>query len=230
MPGIDSILGFATFDNVLSALLGEIQDEFRHERHEWERLAGGALLGKASLPVYTLERALGVEIPTQYSGSVGGLIMEQLRRVPEQGERIGFEGFDITVLAMRGPRMITGLEPATPGVTGGESQSPRTILDAGQLAGMGEQGFDTWRQIGLGHQAKASATSRASLGRTRSSRPPESTGASTAKRARASVVARPPGADRPCLAAQRPAPARYRRPGQRPPADRGRPCGRGRSR
>lgn len=106
VPGIDGILGFATFDNVLSALLGEIQDEFRHERHEWERLAGGALLGKASLPVYTLERALGMEIPAQHSGSVGGLILEQLRRVPEQGERIDFEGFDITVLAMRGPRIV----------------------------------------------------------------------------------------------------------------------------
>jgi CBS domain containing-hemolysin-like protein len=106
VPGTDGIVGFVTFDNVLAALLGEIQDEFRHEQHEWERLPGGALLGKASLPVYTLERALGMEIPAQYSGSVGGLILEELKRVPEQGERVDFEGFNITVLAMRGPRIV----------------------------------------------------------------------------------------------------------------------------
>jgi CBS domain containing-hemolysin-like protein len=106
VPGVGRILGFVTFDNLLCALLGEIQDEFRHEAHEWERLAGGALLGKPSLPVYTLERSLGMEIPTQYSGSVGGLILEHLGRVPQQGERIGFEGFDITVLSMRGPRIV----------------------------------------------------------------------------------------------------------------------------
>ena len=39
------------------------------------------------------------------ANSVGGLVLEQLGRLPLAGERVAFEAFDIEVLEMNGPRI-----------------------------------------------------------------------------------------------------------------------------
>ena len=98
-------LGFITLDNMLSALVGEIRDEFRQSRNDWMTLDDGSLIGKGSLPIFTLERALGVDIDNDQVDSVGGLIMWKLGDVPQEGDRIEFEQFDIVVKKMSGPRI-----------------------------------------------------------------------------------------------------------------------------
>ncbi|MCL2830267.1 MAG: hemolysin family protein [Betaproteobacteria bacterium] len=99
-------LGFVTLDNLLSALVGEIRDEFRQSQNEWKKLDDGSLLGKGSLPIFTLERALGLDIEEGEADSVGGLIQEKLGDLPQQGQRIEFEGFAIVVKKMRGPKIV----------------------------------------------------------------------------------------------------------------------------
>ena len=102
-------IGFVTLDNLLGVLVGEIRDEFRPARGDWQRAQDGTLLGKGSLPIYTLERALGVEVSPQEAeeaDTVGGLILEKLERLPTEGERVGFEQFDLVVKKMRGPRIL----------------------------------------------------------------------------------------------------------------------------
>ncbi len=99
-------LGFVTLDNLLSALVGEIRDEFRQSQNEWKKLDDGSLLGKGSLPIFTLERALGLDIEEGEADSVGGLIQEKLSDLPQQGQRIEFDGFAIVVKKMRGPRIV----------------------------------------------------------------------------------------------------------------------------
>lgn len=99
-------LGFVTLDNLLGALVGEIRDEFRQTHDDWSRLDDGSLLGKGSLPIFTLERALGIDIEHEEVDSVGGLIMWKLGNLPKEGERIAFEQFDIVVKKMNGPRIV----------------------------------------------------------------------------------------------------------------------------
>ena len=98
-------LGFITLDNLLGALVGEIRDEFRQSQNQWTELPDGSLLGRASLPIFTLERALGVDIEEQEVNSVGGLILQKLGSVPREGQRVPFEGFEILVRHMEGPRI-----------------------------------------------------------------------------------------------------------------------------
>jgi CBS domain containing-hemolysin-like protein len=102
--------GFITLDNLLSALVGEIHDEFRPCDTGWESLEDGSLLGKGSLPIFSLERILGVDIENEDLDmedvdSVGGLILAKLRDIPEENETVSFEHFDITVTVMNGPRI-----------------------------------------------------------------------------------------------------------------------------
>lgn len=99
-------LGFITLDNLLGALVGEIRDEFRQAENDWTKLDDDSLLGKGSLPIFTLERALGVDIDETEADSVGGLILHRLGELPEEGQRIAFDRFDAVVRKMNGPRIV----------------------------------------------------------------------------------------------------------------------------
>lgn len=100
-------IGFITMDDLLGALVGQIRDEFRQTQNDWARQADGSLVGKGSLPVFSLERALGVEIGNPEDvDTVGGLIMWKLGDLPHQGERISFDRFDALVQKMDGPRIV----------------------------------------------------------------------------------------------------------------------------
>ncbi|HSB94894.1 MAG TPA: hemolysin family protein [Spongiibacteraceae bacterium] len=98
--------GFITLDNMLSALVGEIRDEFRQAQNDWIKLDDGTLMGKGSLPLFTLERALGVEIESIEAESVGGLILWKLNEIPKEGDKIDFDEFSIVVKKMNGPRIV----------------------------------------------------------------------------------------------------------------------------
>ena len=104
-------VGFITLDNLLGAMVGEIRDEFRLNENDWLRQADGTLVGKASLPIFSLERILGIDINNEELGldeveSVGGLLMVKLGDIPKQGQRIEFPRFDIVVKKMNGPRIV----------------------------------------------------------------------------------------------------------------------------
>ncbi|HWW04525.1 hemolysin family protein [Collimonas sp.] len=101
--------GFITLDNLLGAMVGEIRDEFRRNDNEWSRLDDGTLLGKGSLPIFSLERILGIDVAIEGDedvDSVGGLIMAKLGDLPHEGQKIEFDGFDIVVKKMNGPRIV----------------------------------------------------------------------------------------------------------------------------
>ena len=104
-------VGFLTLDNLLGAMVGEIHDEFRLNENDWLKQPDGALIGKASLPIFSLERALGIDIENEELGldeveSVGGLIMLKLGDIPKQGQRVNFNRFDLVVKKMNGPRIL----------------------------------------------------------------------------------------------------------------------------
>ncbi|MBS1186943.1 MAG: HlyC/CorC family transporter [Burkholderiaceae bacterium] len=99
-------IGFVTLDNLLEALVGGIRDEFRQASNDWIRLDDGSLMGKASLPLFALERALGIDIKHDQTNSVGGLVLERLGALPHEGQRIEFEQFSIVVKKMDGPRIV----------------------------------------------------------------------------------------------------------------------------
>ncbi len=99
-------IGFLTLDNLLGALVGQIHDEFRQGDADWTRMDDGTLMGKGSLPVVSLERALGIDIDEGRAESVGGLVIQALRDLPAEGQRVEFDRFDIVVKKMSGPRIV----------------------------------------------------------------------------------------------------------------------------
>ncbi len=99
-------IGYITLDNLLSALVGDIRDEFRQSQSEWTKLDDGSLLGKGSLPLNTLERTLGIDIESEDADTIAGLILWALADLPKEGQRIEFTAFDVVVKKMLGPRIL----------------------------------------------------------------------------------------------------------------------------
>ena len=99
-------IGFITLDNLLSALVGDIRDEFRQSQSEWAKLDDGSLLGKGSLPLNTLERTLGIDIASDDADTIAGLVLWALGDIPKEGQRVEFSAFDVVVKKMIGPRIL----------------------------------------------------------------------------------------------------------------------------
>ncbi len=94
-----------TFDDLLSALMGGIRDEFRSSKTDWTRLEDGSLLARGSLPIFTLEQTLGIDIETRGARTASGLILQKLEMLPKVGQRIEFDEFEIVVEKMDGARI-----------------------------------------------------------------------------------------------------------------------------
>lgn len=102
---VGTVIGFVTMEQVLEALVGPIEDEFRRELTGWVRRPDGTLIGRGSLSIVSLEHALGREIDFQEANSVGGMVQWALGRLPQAGDRVDFDGFTAEVVKMRGPRV-----------------------------------------------------------------------------------------------------------------------------
>ncbi len=98
-------VGFVTLDDLLSALVGDIRDEFKKSHTKWTKMDDGSLLGKGTLSLHTLERSLGIDIKSEEADTVAGLILETLGELPKRGQKIEFEQFSVVVKKMTGPKI-----------------------------------------------------------------------------------------------------------------------------
>ena len=98
-------IGFVTFEHVIEALFGPIEDEFAKKSPSWQEAGDGSVSGAGSLSLLSLEDALGKPTPVVDVNSVGGLVQETLGRLPRQGETVRFPDFEVEVLEMVGPRI-----------------------------------------------------------------------------------------------------------------------------
>lgn len=106
--GSESIVGFITLDNLLHVLVGRIKDEFHKTKEDWILTSDGGFLINGNSPIYTIERALDMDIfsEEEQATTVTGLIQDKLGNVPRIRERIEFEDFVAIVEAMRGPKIL----------------------------------------------------------------------------------------------------------------------------
>lgn len=98
-------IGFITLDDLLSALVGDIRDEFKKSHTKWTQMDDGSLLGKGTLSLHTLSRKLGIDIDSEEADTVAGLILEKLGELPKRGQRIEFDHFSVVVKKMTGPKV-----------------------------------------------------------------------------------------------------------------------------
>lgn len=110
--------GIVTLEDLLEAIVGNIQDEYDDEEEEIVASGDGAFVLDGAATLYDVERALGLDLPDEEGyETMGGFIMDLLGRIPGPGETpsADYGGYTFTVLAMEDRRIAKiGAVPTTP--------------------------------------------------------------------------------------------------------------------
>ena len=100
--------GLVTIEDLLEELVGEIRDEHDRETTPYRKIGDDEYLVDASLPIESLNELLGLSLPeSEEFESVGGLIIELLGKVPEEGEMVEVDDYQLKVERMKGKRILT---------------------------------------------------------------------------------------------------------------------------
>jgi CBS domain containing-hemolysin-like protein len=92
--------GLVTREDLVEELFGELQDEFDRERAMIMPAGEGRLVVRGDMLINTLNDLLEIDLPHEASHSVGGLLMEELGRVPQVGDAVTLEGIQLRVEAV----------------------------------------------------------------------------------------------------------------------------------
>ncbi len=94
--------GIVTIEDILEEVVGEIDDEHDSEsERQFESRDDREFWVTGRITLDELSDTLGVEIRSEEVGTVGGLIMERLGRVPRAGEELVIDGFRVVVEQVR---------------------------------------------------------------------------------------------------------------------------------
>jgi putative hemolysin len=116
--------GIVTVEDLLEELVGEIYDEFDRDSRDIHRQSDGSILPGA-FPIHDCPD-LGITLPEGPYTTVAGLVLDRLGRLPDPGETVQVNGWQLEVLAVD-QRAITRLRltptgcearrrPASPGI------------------------------------------------------------------------------------------------------------------
>ena len=100
------VIGYLTMEDVLEALVGDIQDEHRKADRGILAYQPGKLLVRGDTSLFKIERLLGVNLDHIEAETLAGLIYETLKRMPEEEEVLDVDGLKIIVKKMKGPKIV----------------------------------------------------------------------------------------------------------------------------
>jgi CBS domain containing-hemolysin-like protein len=97
--------GIVTVEDVLEQLVGDIEDEFDRRGHAVRRIGAGRHLLRGALQLDRVAELFGVELPEGEYETVAGFVLDRLGHIPEPGERVAVDGWELTVTRVEGVRV-----------------------------------------------------------------------------------------------------------------------------
>jgi putative hemolysin len=91
--------GIVTVEDLLEELVGDIYDEFDRDSRGIQREPDGSLVLPGSFPIHDLPD-LGLTLPEGPYTTVAGLVLDRLGRLPDPGDTVRVDGWQLEVLAV----------------------------------------------------------------------------------------------------------------------------------
>ena len=85
-------VGLVTLEDVLEEIVGEIEDETDAREDDLVRRVDGVLVVDGHAPVRLVAEHLGIDVNHVHEATIGGLVVERLGRLPDEGEQVEVEG------------------------------------------------------------------------------------------------------------------------------------------
>ena len=103
------VAGLVTIEDVLEQIVGEIEDEYDFDEASDNILAepGGRWRVKALTQIADFNAAFGTAFSDEEHDTVGGLVINQLGRLPKRGETLAISGLRFQVLRADSRRVYT---------------------------------------------------------------------------------------------------------------------------
>lgn len=89
--------GIVALEDILEEIVGEIQDEFDQEGELLRPIDAHAVIIDPRIDLDDLNDALGLQLPTEESDTLGGLLYQISGRVPVRGDRLDHGDLEFTV-------------------------------------------------------------------------------------------------------------------------------------
>ena len=97
--------GLVTLEDILEEIVGEIVDEFDEEEQEIQIVSDDEVIMDAKVNLSFLKEHFDVDVEGDGFDTIGGLVYNQLGKIPSQGDQAVTEGLHIEVLATEGRRI-----------------------------------------------------------------------------------------------------------------------------
>ncbi|MCK6630499.1 MAG: hemolysin family protein [Anaerolineae bacterium] len=98
--------GLVTIEDILEEIVGEIQDEYDAEEFYMDRISDDEYIFSARMDLDDVNDIMSVELPTDESDTLGGLVYSILGRVPAVGDAVDVADLHLTVLEVEGRRIV----------------------------------------------------------------------------------------------------------------------------
>ncbi len=111
--------GIVTLEDIVEAVMGDIQDEYDEEEEEISKIDENTFTVEGTIDIEEIDELIGKELPEGDYETLAGFIMDELQCIPKQGEmnEVVFENVKFTVLEVEDRRIekikveITPIEP-----------------------------------------------------------------------------------------------------------------------
>ncbi len=103
-------VGMITLEDLLEEIVGEIRDEYDQDEEMQIQEKDGGYLIEAKMKLEDVNDALGTHFESEDYDSIGGLVLDSLDRIPEDGETVTLEdGTTLTVKGIKYNRIVSVL-------------------------------------------------------------------------------------------------------------------------
>ena len=90
-------MGIVTIEDLIEEVFGDIEDEYDDENKEIEVIKEDEYIVDGSAKLDVISELIGVNMESEEFDSVGGLLIGELGRFPEQNEEITLNNIKFTV-------------------------------------------------------------------------------------------------------------------------------------